>query len=171
MLTNLKLKAIGQRAVIVAALCGVAFSVNSISQVAAQPDTNLVETVVFDTSLPVRVDEIAVRGAVETFIRGMKNGDAQTAWMFASEEDQAAFGTEAAVHHAFAETFPALTSVQEVRFDSFSQEGDTPFVQLSLKDTDGTHHQADIGLWLDDAGDWKLISCEVTQVSDRVASL
>ena len=150
---------------------GVVFSVNSISAVSAQTETKYIETIVFDRTLPASVEEIEVRSAVETFIRGMSRADAQTVWMFASEEDQAAFGTEEAVYEAFAEVFPALTQAQEVRFDSFSQEGDTPFVQLSLTDKQGVSHQATMGLWLDDAGDWKLVSCEVNALSDRIASL
>src|SRR5687768_3982097 len=106
MLTTLNVKKAGQRIALAALLCGIAVSANSISQVSAQPETAFVETVVFDKSLPASVGETEVRSAVESFIRAMKNADAQTAWMFATEEDQEAFATEEAVYAAFAETFP-----------------------------------------------------------------
>jgi hypothetical protein len=101
----------------------------------------------------------------------MSQGDAQAIWKFASEEEQEAFETEDAVFAAFADAFPALTQATSVSVDAVNQEGDTPFVQVSLADAAGNKHQANVGLWLDDAGDWKVVSCEVTSVSDRIASL
>ena len=110
-----------------------------------------------------------MRTAVQTFINGMASGDAKTVWMYASEEDQAAFATEGAVYNAFAETFPAFTEAHSVSFEKSWQEGDTPFVELSLTDQAGNAYAATIGLWLDDAGDWKIVSLEVNAVTDQVA--
>lgn len=98
----------------------------------------------------------------------MAEGDAKTVWMYASEEDQAAFETEDAVLEAFADAFPALTKAEDVMFDSFRIEGDTPFAVVSFADEDSNKYQADVGLWLDDAGDWKVVSCEVYALSDRI---
>lgn len=112
-----------------------------------------------------------VRAASTSFIQGMAAHDPEAVWMFASEEDQAAFGTEQAVYDAFAEVFPALTSVKTVTFERSWQEGDTPFVQASLETEAGVTHRARMGFWLDDAGDWKLVSCDVTEATDRIAGL
>jgi hypothetical protein len=56
-----------------------------------------------------------------------------------------------------------------VTFQTAWQEGDTPFVELALTDQAGNEYAATIGLWLDDAGDWKVVSLEVNAVTDQVA--
>jgi hypothetical protein len=58
--------------------------------------------------------DVEPRMAAEAFVLAMANAEAQAVWAYASEEDQEAFGTEAAVYHAFAETFPVLVEVVEV---------------------------------------------------------
>jgi hypothetical protein len=116
-----------------------------------------------------RAGDPAVHDAVTTFITGMAEGDVETVWMFATEEDQDAFGTERAVYEAFAEVFPAFTTARKVAFERVWQEGETPFVTLTLTDGSGEKHRATMGLWLDDAGDWELISCSVEPADDRVA--
>lgn len=172
MLTSSGAKRVARPLLAAALLLGAALSANNFSEVLAKSGSAAVETVRFDGSPAVlNAEHGAVRKAVETFIGGMASGDAQTVWMFASEEEQDAFATEDAVYTAFAETFPALTRAAEVSFDSFTQSGDTPFVQLSLADREGNRYRAEIGMWRDDAGDWKVISCDVTAVSDRVAAL
>ena len=111
-----------------------------------------------------------MKNAVSRFLQGMASGDADAVWMFASEEEQDAFGTETAAYEAYADAFPALTRPQAVTFDKFWQEGDTPFVDITL--TQGSSaHRATMGFWLDDAGDWKLVSCEVKPATDLVAGL
>ena len=112
----------------------------------------------------------SAEAAAATFIRAMAAHDVGTVWMFASEEDQDAFATEEAVFAAFADVFPALTEVEEVTFERSWQEGDTPFVSATLSDG-SEEHRAMMGFWLDDAGDWKLVSCDVRPASDLVAGL
>ena len=122
---------------------------------------------------PVRMDAVQNTEAADAaakFIRGMTKGEAQTVWMFASEEDQEAFGTEAEVFSAFAETFPILTDAKNVTLTENWREGDTPFVAMQVEDSSGQLHLARIGLWLDDAGDWKIVSCEIEPASAQVAS-
>ena len=170
MLTNLNCRAYGPKAA-AALMCALGLAIGGSSLVSAEPDlapAATVESVRFADSAPIADTEVEVRMAVESFIRGMSSGDAETVWMFASEEDQEAFATEAAVYEAFAETFPAFTQVAEVTFESFRQEGETPFVELSMTGKDGQRHRAAIGLWLDDAGDWEIVSCEVKPVSAPV---
>ena len=89
--------------------------------------------------------------------------------MFASEEEQAAFGTEEATYAAYAEDFPALTQASEVTVEKIWDEGETPFVALSMIDASGRAYKASVGLWLDDAGDWKVISLAVRPAAERAA--
>ena len=112
-----------------------------------------------------------VRDAAEQFLLAMSAADAESVWMFASEEEHDAFGTEAAAYDAYADAFPALTQTHGVSFEKFWQEGDTPFVQVALTSGSKPAYSATIGLWLDDAGDWKIVSCDVKSVSDLVAGL
>lgn len=112
-----------------------------------------------------------VRNAATRFVRAMMAKDAGTVWMFASEEEHDAFPTEQATYEAYAETFPVLAQAKSVRFDRFWQEGDTPFVEITIADAEDNSYRATMGFWLDDAGDWKLISCEVEPVTDQVAGL
>ena len=110
-----------------------------------------------------------VREAVATFVRGLSQGDVQTVWDFASEEEQAAFGTEEATFVAFYEAYPAFAHAKEITFIGYSTEGDTPFVEISIRDNLGQRWQAELGLWLDDAGDWKIVSCAIDLATDRMA--
>ncbi len=112
-----------------------------------------------------------VRDAAERFLRAMSAADADAVWMFASEEEHDAFGTEDAAYDAYADAFPALASAHGATFERFWQEGDTPFVQVALTSGSGEEYRATMGLWLDDAGDWKLVSCDVKPASDLVAGL
>ena len=112
-----------------------------------------------------------VKNAAAIFIRGMADGDAESVWMFATEEEHEAFGTYEVAYDAFAEAFPVLTLVQNATFERGWNEGDTPFIELTLEDASGNDYRAEMGFWLDDAGDWKLVSCDVKPVSDRVAGL
>ncbi len=111
------------------------------------------------------------RDAAARFLRAMSAADAEAIWMFASEEEHDAFQTEDAALDAYADAFPALTQARGVTFERFWQEGDMPFVQVSLTTGSAKSHRATMGFWLDDAGDWKLLSCEVKPVSDLVAGL
>ncbi len=116
-------------------------------------------------------DDVEPRMAAEGFILAMANSNAQAVWTYASEEDQDAFATEGAVYQAFAETFPVLVSVVEVRFETIEQEGDTSFVRVSVTDKDGERHDGSMGLWLDDAGSWKLVSFDVQRSAKHIAAL
>ena len=92
-------------------LGGAAIASVAISPLAAEPGQFSEQTLRFDDAASFEADgRDDVRAAVATFIDGMTAGDAQTVWMFASEEDQAAFGTERAVYDAFAEVLPALAA-------------------------------------------------------------
>ena len=112
-----------------------------------------------------------VRQAIKILLGGMAQGDAGTVSSYASEEDQAAFATEDAVLTAFVDAFPELAEAEDVKFDSFREEGDTPFWLLSFRDDAGVKYRAEVGLWRNDAGDWKVVSCEVYALSDRISSL
>jgi hypothetical protein len=90
--------------------------------------------------------------------------------MFALEEEQAAFGTEAETYKAFVDAFPALTVVERVTYERGWQEGETPFLQLGMEDSSGERYRATIGFWFDDAGDWKVVSCDIDNLSDAIAS-
>ena len=172
MLKSVNSKKVGQYYAVAALVLGLGFSANSITEVAAQPDAAVVENVRFSgAEEAAALASREIQQELTTFIRGMAEGDAKTVWMYASEEDQMAFETEEAVLAAFADAFPALTEAQSVTFGTFREEGDTPFAVVSFKDGSGNQYQAEVGLWLDDAGDWKVVSCEVTALTDRVASL
>ncbi len=123
----------------------------------------------------VNAPEISARGrnittAAERFVKGMATGDVDTVWMFATEEEQDAFGTEKEAYAAYADTFPQIVKAKRVSFDRYWQEGDTPFVAATLVDRDGKPYRATIGFWLNDAGDWIIVSLDVKSLSDRVAS-
>lgn len=156
-----------------AALLGAAvLSLAVISNSAAEPASSISQQIRFDDSSTfARSADAGLRNAVVTFIDGMAAGDAQTVWNYATEEDQAAFGTEQAVLHAFSEVFPEFAKAKEVTFESTWQEGDTPFVNLNLTEADGDQYRATMGLWIDDAGDWEIVSLEVRPAVDYVASL
>jgi hypothetical protein len=162
-------KAAARQRAVALLLCATAFSFTTAVQLSAEPRAST--AIEFVTSAAAgQSAEPTVEAAVATFIRGMASADVETVWMFASEEDQDAFGSEQAVYDAFADVFPALTRVQKVTFEGFWREGETPFVTLSLVDGEGVKYRAKIGLWLDDAGDWKLISCQVNAIDDRIAA-
>ncbi len=157
--------------VIALMLGGVAYSFNgpALSTFVAEPAP--VQTTLL--SNPVGIDPVQnteAANAASKFIRGMSERDAQAVWMFASEEDQEAFGTEAEILAAFAETFPVLTEAKHVTLTQNWREGDTPFVAMQVEDSSGQLHRARIGLWLDDAGDWKVVSCDVEPATAQVAS-
>ncbi len=109
----------------------------------------------------------SVTAAVGTFVEGMAKGDEAVVWTFASEEDQAAFGTETAIYDAYAEAFPELTDVTEINFGQVRQEGDTPFVPAIVRAEGGEAWVANFGLWKNDAGDWTLISLDIKPASDN----
>ena len=111
--------------------------------------------------------ETSVTSAVGTFVEGMAQGDEDVIWMFASEEDQVAFGTESAVYDAYADAFPQLTDVASVHVGTVRDEGDTPFVPVVLQNNSGETWVADFGFWLNDAGDWTLISLDIKPASDN----
>lgn len=171
MLTNLKISSLGSKCAAAALLCGFGLTFGGATLVSAQPDVAIIETVRFSDTAIVEDQDVEVRMAVETFITAMSSADAAAVWMFASEEDQEAFESEDAVYQAFAETYPVLTQTAEINVDSIRQEGETPFVQLSLTGKDGGSYTASVGFWLDDAGDWKVVSLDVRSASDRIASL
>ena len=112
----------------------------------------------------------AVETAAVQFISARSDRDIETVWLFASEEEQDAFATEEATYEAYADTFPALTKASALTVQRTWSEGDTPFVELTM--VSGDHpYRVTMGLWLDDANDWKVVSCDVAELSDRVAGL
>jgi hypothetical protein len=116
-------------------------------------------------------EQPAVRSVAERFLHAMAQADEETVWMFASEEEQDAFGTEAAAYDAYADAFPALTQARDVAFEKTWQDGEVPFVEVALMTGSKPTHRATMGFWLDDAGDWELVSCDVKPVGDLVAGL
>lgn len=168
MLTNLNF---GSKCTAAALFCGIGLALGGITLVSAEPQTEAVQVVAFTEDAAIADADVEVRMAVEGFIGGMARGDAHAVWAFASEEDQQAFQTEQAVLAAFSEVFPALTGVSSVHVDTITQQGETPFVKLALTGKDGESYRATIGFWLDDAGDWKVISCDVKPALDQVAGL
>ena len=111
-------------------------------------------------------DASSVTAAVGKFVEGMASGDEDVVWTFASEEDQAALGTESAVYEAYADAFPQLTDAAEINFGQVRQEGDTPFVPAVFRAEDGEAWVANFGMWKNDAGDWTLISLDIKPASD-----
>jgi len=111
-----------------------------------------------------------VEAAAVTFIRAMESGDAATVWFYATEEEQDAFGTTQAMYDAYSEEFPVLTETKTATPEREWQEGDASFVEVKLVDAQRNQYSATMGFWLSDANDWQLISCDVTSLSDRVAS-
>ena len=108
------------------------------------------------------------QAAVATFVRGLSDGDAATVWRFATEEDQDYFATEPAVLHAFAKVFPPLAAAKDITFQSVSGAADSPSVQLGIVDRDGSKWHASFEMWLDDAGDWKILGCKVAPAAEGV---
>jgi hypothetical protein len=139
--------------------------------VAAEPHAAATSVVEITSSVDAGTLTRDVQKAAAKFIRGMAEGDAESVWMFATEEEHDAFGTYDIAYDAFAEAFPVLTMAKSANFERAWQEGDTPFVELTVADSSGDVYRAAMGFWLDDAGDWKLVSCEVEPLSDRVAGL
>ena len=108
--------------------------------------------------------------AATEFVHAIVQRDIGTVWMFATEEEQDAFATEGEAYHAYAEAYPELTRPGALTLEREWSEGDTPFVEFQLASR-GEAYRVTIGLWRDDANDWKVVSCEVTALSDRVAGL
>ncbi len=171
MLTGSKAKISARHYVAAALLCASAATLAVTTQTIARPSQEDTLGVAFENVPEGRSDRTAVAKAVEGFVQGMVSHDDKKVWMFASEEDQDAFATERAVYAAYAETFPEFAKAREVTFTRFWQEGDTPFVQALVSDATGMAEMATMGFWLDDAGDWKLVSCDVKPVSNLMAGL
>lgn len=150
------------------ALCGGAFAVGVVAPAIAISGLNL------PSSINATTDEIAVDNPVEaarTFVKAMANGDETAVWMFATEEEHDAFGTELEAYEAYAEAYPVLVRAAEVIPGKQWREGETPFVEARIVDQNGDLYRGTFGFWLSDAGDWQLISCDVVPYSDRVAGL
>jgi ketosteroid isomerase-like protein len=170
MFTKLNVRPLARNCAVAALLCGVAISSGGTAQLTAQADPFIVEKVRFTTAPDLNsLNHGDVTAALATFISGMADGDAEAVWMFASEEEQAAFGTEEATYAAYAEDFPALTRASEVTVERVWDEGVTPFVALTVRDISGRAYKANVGFWLDDAGDWKVISLDVRAAAERAA--
>lgn len=169
MLTGSKRKIRARHYVAAALLCATVVTLAITTQTIARTGDDAPARVVFTNAPEGQSDRSAVAGAVERFIGAMVSHDSGSLWMFASEEDQDAFATEPEVYAAFAETFPEIAKARQVTFTRFWQEGDTPFVQVLLSDASGNAEVANMGFWLDDAGDWKLVSCDVKPVSNLLA--
>jgi hypothetical protein len=151
-----------------ALLIGAALSLAVTSQLQALPDTAPEQPVRFLDSLP---STSGVEPAVEAFVRGMVTGNAAEVWRFATEEEQDAFQTERAALAAYSDAFPALTRAKEATLVRTWDEGDDTFVAVLLRDRAHHAYQADMGFWLDDAGDWRIVSLDVRDASDLTAGL
>ena len=114
--------------------------------------------------------EASVARVATEFVYALVRRDADTVWMFATEEEQDAFATEDAAYDAYAEAYPELTNAGALTLQREWIDGDTPFIEFLLASR-GETYRVTIGLWRDDANDWKIVSCEVTALSDRVAGL
>jgi hypothetical protein len=171
MLTPCKHKLRSRDVVAVTLACATVLTLLATGQTLARPADLRPISIVFINQPTESKERAAVAESAEKFITGMADHNAAAVWMFASEEDQDAFGTEAEVYAAYQETFPEFATAREVTFTRFWQEGDTPFTQVLLGDGHGGASVATMGFWLDDAGDWKLVSCEVKPVSNRLAGL
>ena len=134
MLTSPKRKFRMRHRVIAALLCATAVTLAVTAASIARPGDITPDAVVFVNAPAQQSEQKATAMAVERFVEGMASHDADVIWMFASEEEQDAFGTESATYDAYAETFPELTKAHEVTFTRFWQEGDTDFVQVLAED-------------------------------------
>ena len=170
MLTGRKRKFKTRRCVIATLLSAIALTLAT-TVTFARPGNGPVDAITFVNAPAQQSDERTTALAVERFVKGMSARDVNAVWMFASEEEQDAFGTEPAIYEAYADAFPEFANAKEVTFTRFWQEGDTNFVHAYLSDASGKVNVATMGLWLDDAGDWKLVSCDVKPFSDRLAGL
>lgn len=112
-----------------------------------------------------------VERAAVRFVNAMASKDAETVWLYATEEEQDAFQTEDEMLRAYSEDFPVLTLARSAAAEREWQEGDATFVEVRLADSYRNEYTATMGFWLSDAGDWQLISCDVKPVSDRIAGL
>ena len=170
MLTGHKEKFKTRRRVIATLLSAIALTLATTATF-ARPGNAPANAITFVNAPAQQSDERTTALAVERFVNGMSARDVSAVWMFASEEEQDAFGTEPAIYAAYADAFPEFAIAKQVTFTRFWQEGDTNFVHAYLSDASGKINVATIGLWLDDAGDWKLVSCDVKPFSDRLAGL
>ena len=100
----------------------------------------------------------------------MQSRDVATVWLYATEEEQDAFGTEQAMYEAYSDDFPVLALAKSAIPGREWQEGDASFVEMKVSDAHRNEYTATMGFWLSDASDWQLISCDVKPVSDRIAS-
>jgi hypothetical protein len=155
---------------IAAMLCGPALALNGSLSTTDEARPIIADTFSYLDRTPSE-DFNGVGKAAIAFVRALAAADAEALWMFASEEEHDAFGTEQAVYAAYADAFPSLTRAEEVVAERAWQEGDTPFVEARVKDADAQVYRATMGFWLSDAGDWQLISCDVRLLSDNIAGL
>jgi hypothetical protein len=162
-----------QRARMAALLAGaVCLSLTVVTQPLARPDhAFLADPVRFAGAEAMAESPRGMVGAVKQFVSAMAEGDAKELWMFASEEEHDAFQTEPAAYAAYALDFPVLTRAKETTFVRAWQEGDTPYVEMLLRDVQDDTYWAELGLWLDDAGDWKIASHDIKPTSEFVAGL
>lgn len=137
----------------------------------ARPGGIAANAIVFVNTPDQHSEQRMTAMAVERFVEGMTSRDVGAVWMFASEEEQDAFATEPAVYAAYADAFPEFATAKEITFTHFWREGDTDFVRALVGDASGEVDVATMGLWRDDAGDWKLVSCDVKPASDMLAGL
>ena len=103
-----------------------------------------------------------VRLVVETFVWGLSNGRADIVWKYATEEEQSGLQSEGAVLSAFKEAYPPLAHARDLVYKGTHTEGDVPFVSFYVKDKLGLQWLTTFGLYFDDAGDWRIVSLEIT---------
>lgn len=106
-------------------------------------------------------DKDAVRAAVSTFVWALSNGAEEALWSFAPEEEQESFGTAEAAYEAVSNAFPPLLYATELSFERIDTDGDLSTANLYVRDRIGLQWRAEIDLFLDDAGDWKIVGLAV----------
>jgi hypothetical protein len=142
------------------------------TQPMARPDISLrADTVRFLDAAPADVNPSGVKPVAKAFVQAMAAGDAEALWMFATEEEHDAFQVKQVAFDAYAEDFPVLTRAKEATVVRVWPEGDADFIAMIVRDRSDRTYWAEMGFWLDDAGDWKVISLDIKPTADYVAGL
>ncbi|WP_034491434.1 hypothetical protein [Afifella pfennigii] len=104
----------------------------------------------------------AVETAVETFVWGLSNKEPKAVWVFATEFEQSRLGTEEAAYQFFSKIHPPLVHAKRIQIDSVALEGELTRVTTYVRDRIGIQWSAEFSLFQDDAGDWKIVDCELS---------
>jgi hypothetical protein len=119
-------------------------------------------------SLAPSAMQVEARTAATNLIQSLASGDAATVWMFATEEEQEAFATEDEAYRAFVDAYPPLAFATKLAIESVTTDGDARVVTAYVTDQHGLEWRAQLGLWKSDAGDWKLVTCDIAPAPESV---